>query len=237
MKFTKIECATSLVVTLIPLPIVVAAGLLSSACSSGSTPHTSVSPTLQSSGRAIHVYSLATAAAERVDFSPVEERIAAPTAVIEGPDGAATTTSDNSTTPSAWALVWGAAGECGLVGESLRAPPNTLASMAATVPPWSTQNSWYIFPRPPANCDEVLAYEEALVCVADHLSNVADTVSTITWSGSRYEQPPLGAPPEPWSIPPQADVDKFVARDLAINVLAQIPKQLHVDPGSRKRST
>lgn len=76
-------------------------------------------------------------------------------------------------------------------------------------------NSW-------RSCDEILVGEEILVCTADRLAEIADSISTLTW--------PLNTGNTVVKIPPQASQDKFIARDLAINVLAHLADLDNVTP-------
>ncbi|HEY2512518.1 MAG TPA: hypothetical protein VGI39_16740, partial [Polyangiaceae bacterium] len=76
-----------------------------------------------------------------------------------------------------------------------------------------------------------------LVCVADKLAEVADAVTQVVWPpllGGECPNPySYGAPDAnastgcqfwaEWDIPPQADADRFILRDLAIHSLAMIP--------------
>ena len=83
-------------------------------------------------------------------------------------------------------------------------------------------------------CDEVLEQEQGLVCIADKLAQLADTVGPITYHTVPFMpelRPPFSNstvnPFDPnnsfsWEIPPPAEVDKFIVRDLAINILAHV---------------
>jgi hypothetical protein len=64
------------------------------------------------------------------------------------------------------------------------------------------------------SCDEILVGEEILVCTADRLAEVADSITTLTW--------PISINNTIVKVPPQASQDKFIARDLAVNVLAHL---------------
>jgi hypothetical protein len=84
--------------------------------------------------------------------------------------------------------------------------------------------------------------EDSLLCVADKLAEVADAVGPVVWKHEKalkFLDPKApysyGTPPStkdehasddlfaPWTVPPQADKDRFIVRDLAIHVLAHIP--------------
>ena len=152
-----------------------------------------------------------------------------PQALIDGADGGAVVEQD-LTGDTGWALVYGAAAECGfpasrsLVGEPganphLNGPP--------VLPPWKPF-TWSIFPAggsspaAPQSCDQQLAYSEAVMCVANELSAVADAVSTIRWARVAAFPPLAGLPAGPWKIPVQSNRDRFIARDLAIYMLATL---------------
>jgi hypothetical protein len=136
---------------------------------------------------------------------------------------------------TAWALVWGASLECDPL-------------QAATIPPWDDLvvhggthlQRWFLFdPSAPDSAAALLKREDHLLCIADKLAEVSDAAGTIVWrhenvpghsgEGARvaYGTTSLSAAGAPlaaaWTIPPQADQDRFIVRDLAIHVLAQIP--------------
>jgi len=67
-------------------------------------------------------------------------------------------------------------------------------------------------------CDTRLAAQELILCTADKLSEIADTVRPIEWASDHKVDNATA-----WEIPPQSSRDKFIARDLAINALAHIP--------------
>ena len=80
---------------------------------------------------------------------------------------------------------------------------------------------------PVDKCDRVLEQTEALVCMADKLAQIADAVGSLRWqvAPSTEACSAAGVPNEgpfavPWTIPPQAEKDRFIARDLALHVLA-----------------
>ena len=91
----------------------------------------------------------------------------------------------------------------------------------------TTPPNYSLFNFGPTNCDEVLEDEELLVCVADQLAQLADTIAPLTWRSVRFLGPNAGNVPGSdtvaWLIPPPAAQEKFIVRDLALEVLAQIP--------------
>ncbi len=129
---------------------------------------------------------------------------------------------------TAWALVARATDACE-------------GGTAAMLPPWSEQQglqSWYVNGPFPESCAPRLALEQDLVCVADKLAQIADAVGDVTWpalpptlgcESGTYEYGEADAAAsgcayaDAWDIPPQADGDRFIVRDLAIHTLAMIP--------------
>lgn len=63
--------------------------------------------------------------------------------------------------------------------------------------------------------------EETLLCTADKLTELADAIAPIRWSEAG-KKPPKGFPEGDWVIPPQKPEDQFVARDLALHLLANL---------------
>ena len=98
--------------------------------------------------------------------------------------------------------------------------PNVVTVAGTNVAPWGVgyqHRTWYIFTNGrPVSCTAILAYEEILTCVADKLSELADTVGTVTWANVA---PAMGGP---LVFPPQADKDRFIARDVARYTLAHV---------------
>jgi hypothetical protein len=104
------------------------------------------------------------------------------------------------------------------------------------IPAWTAgaeTRAYYIFNNDgsqsplgwPLTCDQVLQEEETLVCIADKLAQVADTVGPITYETAAFKLTASGPilVTQPWVIPPQSEANKFIVRDLAINVLAHVP--------------
>lgn len=150
-----------------------------------------------------------------------------PQALIGGEDGGAVLEEELNGS-AGWALVYGAAAECGFLGTRIIGEAaNPHINGPPFVPPWRN-NAWSIFPpatsapAAPQSCDQQLAYSEALLCVANELSAVADAVSTIRWARVEAMPPLPGLPSGAWTIPVQANRDRFIARDLAIYMLATL---------------
>ena len=82
--------------------------------------------------------------------------------------------------------------------------------------PWDNQPgggpSTYLFPKA-TTCDQVLAYQEAALCIAERMTAVADAVDTVTLQAGTAEA---------LVIPPQAQRDRFIVRDVAMNALAAV---------------
>ncbi len=150
-------------------------------------------------------------------------------------------------TPDAQSLIGAAAAQCGMVGvtdtaalsiqlgsdsrytelQQQIANKQSILQYAAVTPAWSTSvngpSPWYVFPKHPTTCDQVLEYEETLLCVADKLAQLADAIAPVEWGNIRWLNGGNPPPDLSWVIPPQSDQDKFIARDTAIQVLAHIP--------------
>jgi hypothetical protein len=83
---------------------------------------------------------------------------------------------------------------------------------------------------PVDKCDRVLEQTEALVCMADKLAQISDAVGALRWDRVAVPEAAEAAGVAgvaledefnaPWTIPPQAEKDRFIARDLALHVLA-----------------
>src|SRR5262249_49205988 len=72
---------------------------------------------------------------------------------------------------------------------------------------------------------KALEAQEILLCAADKLAEIADTVTPITWeSDPGFISGPDRAIHATITIPPQATKDKFIVRDMAINVLAHLAR-------------
>jgi hypothetical protein len=137
---------------------------------------------------------------------------------IETPEGGVVI-DDDLGTARGWGLVYGAAYECGFGSQpSLTDYP---VGQDPVIPPWSN-NAFFIFEQDPAACDPQVAYQETMLCIADKLSEIADTPASLTWSKVPSSPTAAGMPPGPWTIPPQASIDRFIARDVAMHALAII---------------
>ncbi len=158
-------------------------------------------------------------------------------------------------------LLVAAAAECGMIGDPTNAISQNLVftsdpglqtivqqeangqriTAVLPIPPFSASSGYYIFPIFPTTCDQVLEQEETLVCMADKLAELADSVGPVEWHGVRFTSLACTAgeqtgtpgipclpitpdlPPLTWIIPPPAENEKFIVRDLAIDVLAHLP--------------
>jgi hypothetical protein len=133
---------------------------------------------------------------------------------------------------TAWALVSRAALLCGADG-------SVLPDLVAQDSPWTAYSnsiSWYIFlNHNDSSCAAHLFEQQTLLCVADKLAEIGDAVSTIVWPagncsinpaaftyGSDAAPQPLNCTEPEWDIPPQADADRFIVRDLAIHTLGMV---------------
>ncbi len=148
---------------------------------------------------------------------------------------------------TAWVLVNRAAWDCfGPVSPTNPSPQNTLPPWDANTGNGSLTD-WFIYRETVsgASCSERLFTEQNLLCVADHLGAIGDAVGTVVWpavsdplcgisaqvpfqygsgpapdpGGTNGELQPFCAMLAEWDIPPQADNDRFIVRDLAIHTL------------------
>jgi hypothetical protein len=135
---------------------------------------------------------------------------------------------------TAWALVERASVYC-----ASSAGQSSGASSFFDTYPWGQEGvTWFIYQGAPqeASCSQRLQYEENLLCTADQLGTIADAVGTTIWpaictgggcgtfdygsDGGVGSQALWNAE---WDIPPQADSDRFIVRDMAIHVLGMLP--------------
>jgi hypothetical protein len=219
--------------------------LVAIGCNATPSPETAPNPKTESN-YAIHIYVQDNGEEARVDLGPASEISGVLTSPLTtrslhtqdvhptdfdggGPPLAQESTVDDPNGKpwqTAWALVAGAAVECGV------------APYLVHLPAWDSSpdsHPWFVFDRPPESCASVLQREEQLLCVGDKLAEIADAVGDVKWEHAAAS----GTPPAdydahdpsglssklatPWRIPPQADKDRFIARDLSIHVLAHIP--------------
>lgn len=139
---------------------------------------------------------------------------------------------------TAWALVERASMYC-----NANAPQPSNFSTEVGLTPWAAPNvddvwNWFLFPYYSTlqTCSERLELEENLLCVADQLDGIADAVGMTVWptlcSGKGCPGPlDYGSEGEAgatttqalqdaeWDVPPQANSDRFILRDMAIHVL------------------
>ena len=135
---------------------------------------------------------------------------------------------------SAWLLLYGAARECGMpkIAELLH-------HNGPNLPPWKRYlgvngftQAWFIFPSaddPTATtsiktCSDVIEKQQLLLCMASKLGAVADAIEPIRWDLGATGEPGQSVDilDGPWIIPPQADKDRFIVRDLAIYTLGHL---------------
>ncbi len=107
------------------------------------------------------------------------------------------------------------------------------------------QGGFFIFndkqPEGVGSCDGLLRAQEIMMCTADKLVEIADSVGTVTWDvnykGAGAEGTggdPSGIDTAKLVIPPQRTADRFVARDMAMNVLGQLAASEWYIPGNDK---
>jgi hypothetical protein len=142
---------------------------------------------------------------------------------------------------TAWALVWRAAIQCGGVyvsgGTQNKSDLPWLEDHPGYLPANELAANWFYYDFEDESCASRLAIEQNLVCVADKLAQISDAVGMTVWpslssadggvftySGSEDAAVPTTSDKYvEWDIPPQADADRFILRDLAIYVLGLIP--------------
>ncbi|MCC6216087.1 MAG: hypothetical protein IT376_14570 [Polyangiaceae bacterium] len=148
----------------------------------------------------------------------VPQGVAAPprgAAVTVIADGGAVQIAEPEGYADGTALLVRAAQACGVVGDDFM--------VDATSNVWRDHN-WYFFTGRAdgwESCDELLDGQERVLCVADKLSEVSQAVAPVVW-GEVLESGALVAPE--WIIPPQSTRDRFIARDLALNALANLAR-------------
>jgi hypothetical protein len=117
-------------------------------------------------------------------------------------------------------LIWGATLAClGDMGITAGGPNDVAAFRWDGGPNALWQGLWFNFGNAPLTCDQRLAREEVLMCVAQKLADVADAPATTTWQ--IHSQLVTGGQ-DTWVIPPQATADRFIVRDLAIATLSAL---------------
>lgn len=133
-----------------------------------------------------------------------------PKVVVKLPGGETRDLPENfeGSTRRDWALLWGATSKCQIAN--------------VTIPPWSTEPSWYVFGAAPTTCSDLLVKESQLLCVADALAEISDAVAPITWKNVDAMDSTFLA--GDWVIPVQLEKTKFIARDLAQSVLAHLAR-------------
>jgi hypothetical protein len=138
---------------------------------------------------------------------------------------------DDQAVPMGWLLLLRAAAHCGDPDIPIGEPWG--ANFSGEYP----EEHWFIFEgrydsasggTKFSSCDEIYRHSEILLCTANALAEVADAVAPIVWparsdtsGGAANWLPQFG---EQWIIPVQAEKDKFIARDLALNVLANLAR-------------
>ncbi len=117
---------------------------------------------------------------------------------------------------------------------------------AADLPPWELANNqifppsadWFVFHNLGQSCSGRLLQEQTLLCMADKFGEIGDAVGTVVLPslggcGGPFSEgsgdAPATDPNNPncdffveWDVPPQADRDRFIARDLAIHTLGML---------------
>lgn len=183
--------------------------------------------------RPVREVSFPAAAQQPKDLLRAEVKPASkPNGVVEIGDASIGFDEDDLSEATGWALVYGAAAECGMINDY--DPDGILnpfvSEQTPVVPPWldtppttpPTPPTWGIFESKPSTCEQSVAYSETLLCIANELARVAETLTPVTWTRVQLLAPLQGFPVGPWTIPPQTKKDRFIARDLAIYMVANL---------------
>jgi hypothetical protein len=190
---------------------------------------------------AIHVYASTKDGDVRIDFPPIEE-VSAPKATVFGQTTPAASpgskanvlvqvdggtveldpSGGNANYDVGWLLLLRAVGQCAKSGDSL-------VLGAPWKPTSPTAYYEYVFSTPAADqdCERMMRRQEILLCAADLLSEVASGKGIVDWPAPVGVTFPGDTPSymtAAWKIPPQRNADKFIVRDLAINVLANMAR-------------
>jgi hypothetical protein len=120
-----------------------------------------------------------------------------------------------------------AAAECG-VGDPLGDNP-ALTQHVAVTPTWA-DGGFAMFPNAPTTCDEMLAQAEAMLCTAGQILRASEAVAPTQWNavgripaaGVAGATIPPDFLPGTWTIPPVAEENKFILRDVAMHLLANV---------------
>lgn len=136
----------------------------------------------------------------------------------------------NGVNVSGYYLLLLAAGECGIWAEDSNQNPQFPDAATAVPEAWQSQ-AWYLLGGKRQysggatnfkSCDDVLFHEEALLCTASKLEEVASAVEPVVWN--RVDRRPYFLGPDleqnPVILPPQSQKNRFIVRDLALNALA-----------------
>jgi hypothetical protein len=122
-------------------------------------------------------------------------------------------------------LLWGATTAClrerGITYGGPADVPGFEWGVTALGPTQWLQGQWFNFGNAPLTCDQELAREDVMMCVAQKLADVAESPATNTWTVGEVF-PGQGQSPQTWVIPPQATADRFIVRDLAVEVLSAL---------------
>jgi hypothetical protein len=116
-----------------------------------------------------------------------------------------------------------------------READGVFASSSVFAPNEGSAYGYYAFAQGVRSCDQGLYYQEALLCAANRLAQVADSVGTVTWTTADPGSGSSSDPPDPEdnitvTVPPQATEDRFIARDIALNALAHLARLQLVTP-------
>jgi hypothetical protein len=136
-----------------------------------------------------------------------------PNATITLPDGTQVEESENQGEPEAWLLVRAAMLSCGSGPlDDLPFPgdiPSTFYFMKHML-------NYELQPT----CDKLLHAQQVLLCAGDKLAQVSEARGPIVWNVP--DAVASGMQEGPYTIPPTAERNAFIARDLAVHTLAHV---------------
>lgn len=139
-----------------------------------------------------------------------------------------------------WGLVLWASHLCAdnLAGEPFKGPDDEENLLWY---PWSRSGDgsilyghdsvWFIFERGALtqSCDQVLLAREVLLCAADRLAEIGNTVGTLVWQTKELDAEGE-TQPVTVTVPPQATADRFIAREAALYTLGHVARLYEVTP-------
>jgi hypothetical protein len=160
------------------------------------------------------------------------------------PDEATVDAPGDDVLNTGWGLIMGALAECGAPSAIALPWGDERLDTGAGGVGWIRQlnERWFVYGTgKPGSAAEAVRREEELLCTADKLAEIADAVGPTEWRHDQWRARNGAAVAgaafsfgtaqgtdfaslvaKPWTIPAQADKDRFIARDLAIHMIGLI---------------